>query len=120
MTRDNSRRPAVRESRWTRGNHDTPADPYAVPPGPWCPEYIVPYQRVALRVIFQAFRDLESPAEASAAFEFLDGSPMLRHWSAVAALDAASIRASARHLVARLAEATATGRARVPRDHRRR
>jgi hypothetical protein len=65
-------------------------------------ELFVPYQRVAMRVISQAFRDLECPAEAAAARAFLTGSPMLRHWSAVAALDATSIIECARLLIARI------------------
>ncbi len=65
-------------------------------------EFFVPYQRVAMRVISQAFRDLECPAEAAAARAFLTGSPMLRHWSAVAALDATSIIECARLLIAQL------------------
>jgi len=61
----------------------------------------VPYQRVALRVITQAFRDLERPREAAAARAFLAGSPMLRHWCALADLDAASISATAQVVAAR-------------------
>jgi len=61
----------------------------------------VPYQRVALRVITQAFRDLERPREAAAARAFLAGSPMLRHWCALAELDAARISATARIVAAR-------------------
>lgn len=64
-------------------------------------ELLVPYQRVALRVIDRAFRDLECPGEAAAAREFLAGSPMLRHWCALAELDAASISATAQILAAR-------------------
>jgi len=64
-------------------------------------ELLVPYQRVALRVISQAFRDLERPREAPAARAFLAGSPMLRHWCALADLDAAAISATARILAAR-------------------
>ena len=64
-------------------------------------ELLVPYQRVALRVISQAFRDLERPREAAAAQAFLAGSPMLRHWCALADLDAASISATARIVAAR-------------------
>jgi hypothetical protein len=65
-------------------------------------ELFVPYRRVAMRVIGQAFRDLECPSEAAAARAFLTGSPMLRHWSAVAALDATSIIECARLLIARM------------------
>lgn len=64
-------------------------------------ELLVPYQRVALRVITQAFRDLERPREAAAARAFLAGSPMLRHWCALADLDAASISATAQTMAAR-------------------
>jgi hypothetical protein len=108
VTGINGRRPAAVEPGPTRAPYDPPADADPVPPGPTIPEYFVPYQRVAMRVIGQAFRDLESPAEAAAAREFLDGSPMLRHWSAVAALDARSIAACARALVERLASTPAT------------
>jgi hypothetical protein len=65
-------------------------------------ELFVPYQRVAMRVISQAFRDLECPSEAAAARAFLAGSPMLRHWSAVAALDATTIIECARLLIAKI------------------
>jgi len=65
-------------------------------------EFLVPYRRVAMRVIGQAFRDLECPAQAAAARAFLTGSPMLRHWSAVAAIDAAAVIECARLLIARL------------------
>ena len=64
-------------------------------------ELLVPYQRVALRVIGQAFRDLERPGEAAAARAFLAGSPMLLHWCALAELDAARISAAARIAAAR-------------------
>jgi hypothetical protein len=64
-------------------------------------ELLVPYQRVALRVIGQAFRDLERPGQAAAARAFLSGSPMLRHWCALAALDAARISATAQVVAAR-------------------
>lgn len=61
----------------------------------------MPYQRVALRVISQAFRDLERPRESRAARAFLAGSPMLRHWCALADLDAAKISATALSMAAR-------------------
>ncbi len=64
-------------------------------------ELLVPYQRVALRVISQAFRDLERPRESQTARAFLAGSPMLRHWCALADLDAAKISATARSVAAR-------------------
>ena len=64
-------------------------------------ELLVPYQRVALRVITQAFRDLERPGEAAAARAFLAGSPMLHHWCALAELDASSISATAQIVAAR-------------------
>lgn len=64
-------------------------------------ELLVPYQRVALRVISQAFRDLERPRESRAARAFLAGSAMLSHWCALADLDAAKISATAQVLAAR-------------------
>jgi len=117
VTGINGRRLAAHERGPTRALHDASADADPVPPGPSVPEYFVPYQRVAMRVIGQAFRDLESPAEAAAAREFLAGSPMLRHWSTVAALDARSIIACARAIVERLATVSAEhGRAQRPKD----
>ena len=73
-------------------------------------ELFVPYRRVAMRVISQAFRDLECPSEAAAARAFLTGSPMLHHWSAVAAVDATSIIEHARLLIARLDGPARAGR----------
>lgn len=69
------------------------------------PELIAPYRRVAIHVIARAFRDLASPVDSPTAREFLDDSPMLHHWSAVAALDPASIAASADLLIATLGQA---------------
>lgn len=61
----------------------------------------MPYQRVALRVISQAFRDLERPRESRTARAFLAGSAMLSHWCALADLDAAKISATAQLVAAR-------------------
>jgi hypothetical protein len=88
-----------------RVRRETDTRPLGVPAAVSGPELIAPYRRMAMHVIARAFRDLASPVDSPTAREFLDDSPMLRHWSAVAALNPASIVASAELLIATLGEA---------------
>lgn len=59
---------------------------------------LITYQRLAMRVIQRAFKDLMSGSAADdreSAREFLSGSPMLFHWCSVAALDPRRVMAQA-------------------------
>jgi hypothetical protein len=62
------------------------------------------YRRLAISVITQALHDLSSEAGCSkdrlSARAFLTGSRMLRHWCAMADLDAARLSAYARDVIA--------------------
>ena len=61
-----------------------------------------PCRRLAVRIIVQAFRDLESPGglrcDRASARVFLAGSSMLDHWCAVADLDPVWLTARAKEL----------------------
>jgi hypothetical protein len=72
---------------------------HACPSGPLA---MMPWRRLAMRVIDQAFRDLASPAgsqtDQESARTFLAGSTMFYHWCDVADLDPALMVARARTL----------------------
>ena len=77
------------------------------------------YRRLSVRVIELALRDLVSAAgsatEADSARMFLAGSPMLRLWCQLAALDPARVAAHAGRLVTNRAALGRTAR-RIARD----